>query len=117
MLDSFVTSSTVAHQAPLSVGFPRQEYCSGLPFPSPGLSRSHEIFVEQIKANGEPLKNFKCGSCHSNLNSLELMLPFSLVLSFSFFSNYDSTVKVMFSQVSHKKRQFDNALEKTLYMD
>ena len=27
---------TVAHQAPLSMGFPRQEYLSGLPFPSPG---------------------------------------------------------------------------------
>ena len=26
----------VAHRAPLSIGFPRQEYCSGLPFPSPG---------------------------------------------------------------------------------
>ena len=26
---------TVAHQAPLSVGFPRQECWSGLPFPSP----------------------------------------------------------------------------------
>jgi len=27
---------TVAIQAPLSMGFPRQEYQSGLPFPSPG---------------------------------------------------------------------------------
>ena len=26
----------VAHQAPLSMGFPRQEYWSGLPFPPPG---------------------------------------------------------------------------------
>ena len=26
---------TVAHQASLSMGFPRQEYWSGLPFPSP----------------------------------------------------------------------------------
>ena len=26
---------TVAHQAPLSMGFPRQEYWNGLPFPSP----------------------------------------------------------------------------------
>ena len=26
---------TVAHQAPLSMEFSRQEYCSGLPFPSP----------------------------------------------------------------------------------
>ena len=30
------TSLTVAHQAPLSVGFSRQEYWSGLPFPVPG---------------------------------------------------------------------------------
>ena len=27
---------TVAHQAPLSMGFSRQEYWSGLPFPLPG---------------------------------------------------------------------------------
>ena len=32
----FVTLWTVALQAPLSMGFSRQEYCSGLPFPSPG---------------------------------------------------------------------------------
>jgi len=31
-----VTPWTVAHQAPLSTAFPRQEYWSGLPFPSPG---------------------------------------------------------------------------------
>ena len=31
-----VTPCTVAHQAPLSVGFSRQDYSSGLPFPSPG---------------------------------------------------------------------------------
>ena len=32
----FVTPWPVAYQAPLSVGFSRQEYWSGLPFPSPG---------------------------------------------------------------------------------
>ena len=31
-----VTPWTVAHQAPPSMGFSRQEYWSGLPFPSPG---------------------------------------------------------------------------------
>ena len=31
----FVTPWTVAHQAPLSMGFSRQEYWSGLPFPPP----------------------------------------------------------------------------------
>ena len=30
------TSWTAAHQAPLSMRFSRQEYCSGLSFPSPG---------------------------------------------------------------------------------
>ena len=34
--DSFVTPWTVARQAPLSMGFSRQEYWSGLPFPYPG---------------------------------------------------------------------------------
>ena len=32
----FVSSWTVISQAPLSMGFPRQEYWSGLPFPPPG---------------------------------------------------------------------------------
>ena len=32
----FVTPWTVAYQAPLSMGFSRQGYWSGLPFPSPG---------------------------------------------------------------------------------
>ena len=32
----FETPWTAAQQAPLSMGFPRQEYWSGLPFPSPG---------------------------------------------------------------------------------
>ena len=36
MSDSFVTPWTVARQAPLSMEFPRKEYWSGLPFPSPG---------------------------------------------------------------------------------
>ena len=32
----FLTPWTVAYQAPPSMGFSRQEYWSGLPFPSPG---------------------------------------------------------------------------------
>ena len=32
----FVTLWTIAHQAPLSMGFSRQEYWSGLPCPPPG---------------------------------------------------------------------------------
>jgi len=36
MSDSFVAPWTVAHQSPLSLEFPREEYWIGLPFPSPG---------------------------------------------------------------------------------
>ena len=32
----FATPWTLAYQVPLSMGFSRQEYWSGLPFPSPG---------------------------------------------------------------------------------
>ena len=42
----FVTPWTVAYQAPQSTEFSRQEYWSGLPFPSPCVSFSHvQIFV------------------------------------------------------------------------
>ena len=34
--NSFATPLNVARQTLLSMGFPRQEYWSGLPFPSPG---------------------------------------------------------------------------------
>ena len=36
MSDSSVTPWTVAHQAPLFMGFSRQDYWSGLPFLPPG---------------------------------------------------------------------------------
>ena len=35
-MSNFETPWTVAHQASLSMGFPRQEYWSGQPFPPPG---------------------------------------------------------------------------------
>ena len=39
----FATPWTTAHQAPLPMGFPRQEYWRGLPFPSPGDPPNPEI--------------------------------------------------------------------------
>ena len=36
MFDSFMTPWTVAHQGPLSMGFPREGYWNEWPFPSPG---------------------------------------------------------------------------------
>ena len=39
----FATPWTVACQAPLSMGFPRQEYWSELPFPPPGYLPDSQI--------------------------------------------------------------------------
>ena len=36
LVELFATPWAVAYQAPPSMGFSRQEYWSGLPFPSPG---------------------------------------------------------------------------------
>ena len=43
MFDSLATAWTIAHQALLSMGFPRQGYWSELPFPSPGDLPAPEI--------------------------------------------------------------------------
>ena len=48
-----MTPWTVVRQAPLSMGFSRQEYWSGLPFPSPGLMSLifhlfQQVFIERL---------------------------------------------------------------------
>ena len=50
---------TVAHQAPPSVGFSRQEYWSGLPFPSllgasTGVPTHNKVMWESSGGQGEP---------------------------------------------------------------
>ena len=44
----FATPWTIAYQAPPSVGFSRQEYWSGLPFPSPGALPNPGTQVSRI---------------------------------------------------------------------
>jgi len=45
----FATSWTVVPQALLSIWFPRQEYQSGLPFPSPGNTNSTDYLFFHLK--------------------------------------------------------------------
>ena len=65
--NSFATPWTVAHEAPLSMGFSRQEYWSGLPFlppgdlPDPGIeSMSPALQVNSLPVEppGKPPCNF-----------------------------------------------------------
>ena len=73
------TPRAVARQAPLSMGFSRQEYWSGLPFPSPGdlLDPGIELRSSALQADsllseppGKP-KNTGVGS-HSLLQGIFL---------------------------------------------
>ena len=50
----FVTPWTVAHQAPLSMGFTRQEYWSGLPGPPPG--NLHNPGIKPVSSVSSALK-------------------------------------------------------------
>ena len=73
----FATSWTVAHQAPLFMEFSREEYCSGLPFPSPGdlpnpgiEPRSPALQADSLRSEpqGKP-KNTGVG-CHALLQGI-----------------------------------------------
>ena len=65
----FVTLWTVAHQTPPSMGFSRQEYWSGLPFPSPGdllepgmEPESLELQADALPSEspGKPIRTYTC---------------------------------------------------------
>ena len=55
----FATPWTVGHQAPLSMGFSRQEYWSGLPFPPLGdlPNLGIEFMSPALKADSLPLSH------------------------------------------------------------
>ena len=71
------TPWTAVLQAPLSMGFSRQEYWGGLPFPSPGNlpnpgmgPRSPALQVDSTKLRGKPVGGtgfFPCWGLHSLL--------------------------------------------------
>ena len=70
----FATPWTVAHQAPPSMGFSRQEYWSGLPFPSagdlpdPGIEpRSPALEADALTS--EPPGKPSMGECAQNKHS------------------------------------------------
>ena len=53
---------TIDHQAPLSVGFLRQEYWSGLPYPSPGYLPDPGIKPESHASQADSLPSSHLGS-------------------------------------------------------
>ena len=68
--ESFVIPWTVARQVPLSKGFPRQEYWSGLPFPSPGdlLNPGIKPMTPALQADSLPLSHLGSQGIHVEKN-------------------------------------------------
>ena len=60
----FATPWTVAHQAPPSMEFSRQEYWSGLPFPSPGDLPDPEIKPRSPTLKADSLPSEPTGKPH-----------------------------------------------------
>ena len=77
----FETSWTVACQAPLSMGFPRQEYWSGLPFPPPGNLPSVGIEPES------PASPELADSLPWSQNTPQLISPTVILLDWSWVSS------------------------------
>ena len=87
----FAPPWTVAHQAPPSMGFSRQEYWSGLPFPSPGDLPDPGIKVRSPALQADALTYEPRGARSPELNSLDWLLVTTLpglqMVVFSFCSH------------------------------
>ena len=71
----FVIPWTVAYQAPPSMGFSRQEYCSGLPFPSPGDLSDPGIEPGSPTVEADALTSEPPGKTVENLDPHKLHTP------------------------------------------
>ena len=78
------TPRTVAHQAPPSMGFSRQEYWSGLPLPSPFSHLSSQYPCVQ-SCHVEPSRYFPQYSKLSQVTAFCLILSLSKLPSISYF--------------------------------
>ena len=90
--DSLGTPWTVAHQGPLSMGFPRQEYWSGLPFPPsgalpyPGIEPASPILAGRFFTTEPPvcarmLSYFSCIPLFATLWTVAFQVSLSMRLS------------------------------------
>ena len=75
----FVTPRTVAHQVPLFMGFSRQEYWSGLPFPPPG--DLPEPGIEPTSPVSPVLGDRFLTTGPQQKSSLSISVPISIYLS------------------------------------
>ena len=72
----FAAPWTVAYQAPPSMGFSRQEYWSGLPFPSPGDLPNPGIEPDSPALQADALTSEPPGRPHGSIIDLQCCVSF-----------------------------------------
>jgi len=92
--NSFATTWTIARQAPLCMGFSRQEHWSGLPFPppgdfpDPGIEPSSPALADVFFTTEPPRKpSFRYSD--RNINTYNLLYIYSFVPYIFFFPHID----------------------------
>ena len=95
---TLATRRTAACQAPLSMGFSRQEYCNGLPFPSPGDLPSPGI--EPMSLVSPALAGGLDSLLLRHLGSLDITEQFHLISTPEIFKTSDQCNQL---QEIHKK--------------
>ena len=95
----FATPWTAAHQAPLSMGFSRQEYWSGVPLPSPKaivlqgkkllVAQAYVMLTSWCAQNKDVLKI----KCFHTLYQFNIALTMTMVLSRIFLNNKNTGKK------------------------
>ena len=95
------TPWTAAHQNPLSMGFPRQKYWSGLPFPPPGflvnITNQFKKFLKSVRWSIGDIQNLKLFKYPVKTDIISL-LPLNLIITltlilriiFIFFKNMNT---------------------------
>ena len=100
MSDSLATLWTIACQSLLSMGCPRQEYWSGLPFPSPGdladpgIEPASPELTGRFFYHGAACKALSATKCKL-VNSSKFYLPYKIVLLDYFLSSKRSTSMII----------------------
>ena len=84
VVSNSVTPWTVVCQAPLSMGFPRQEYWRGLPFPSPGDLPNPSIEPRSSTLQSILYHLSHQGSPSKSLYTLLCILIFSIFLNIKY---------------------------------
>ena len=81
------TPQTAAHQAPLSLGFSKQEHWSGLPFPSPIKVKSESEVTQSCLTPSDPMDCSLPGSSIHGIFQARVLEWGAIAFSYSSFQN------------------------------